>query len=366
MNLNTSEWKEFKVVKLFDICAGNYYSSDDYECGTTPYVSAAATNNGVGQMINLSPDFEGNKIVTGKVECKAFYQGKPFCATSDANVYSPRFDMTLNVGLFLTSIITFNERGKWSYGRQCRVGDSKEIVIKLPIQYNSDGSPLLDNTYKYSEQGYVPDWQFMEDYIKSLHYKPLTTKRVNEKKIELNVSQWEEFYVGDVFKIKYGINMELNACEECNMNDSESVAFVARTAENNGVSAYVKKEKDKVPQKAGTITCAGGGSVLSTFVQFHDFYSGRDLYLLNEKEALSIKTKLFLTTIILKNQYKYSYGRQANKTLPSLVLKLPIQRNSDGSPVIDETKKYHSKGYIPDWQFMENYINSLPYSDRIV
>lgn len=131
MELNVQDWKEFEVKKRFDICAGNYYSSDDYEIGVTPYVSASASNNGVGQMINLPPDFRSNKIVTGKVECKAFYQGKPFSATSDANVYTPKFEMTQNVGLFLTSIITFNEKGKWSYGRQCRVGDSNEITVKL-------------------------------------------------------------------------------------------------------------------------------------------------------------------------------------------------------------------------------------------
>ena len=108
MDLNVKEWKEFNITKLFDIGAGNYYSSDYYDEGTTPYISASATNNGVGQMINLSPDFSGNKIVTGKVECKAFYQGEPFCATSDANVFSPKFTMSKYVGLFLTSIISFN------------------------------------------------------------------------------------------------------------------------------------------------------------------------------------------------------------------------------------------------------------------
>ena len=37
----------------------------------------------------------------------------------------------------------------------------------------------------------------------------------------------------------------------------------------------------------------------------------------------------------------------------------------DGSYVIDKNKIYSNEGYIPDWQFMEGYINSLPYSDRI-
>lgn len=26
---------------------------------------------------------------------------------------------------------------------------------------------------------------------------------------------------------------------------------------------------------------------------------------------------------------------------------------------------YHPKGFIPDWKFMEDYINTLPFSDRI-
>lgn len=170
MELNTQNWKEFNVSKLFNICAGNYYSANDYEYGITPYVSAAATNNGIGQMISLQADFKGNKIVTGKVGCRAFYQSQSFCATSDANIYSPKFEMSPNIGLFLTSIISFNENGKWSYGRQCRVGDSNKIIIKLPIQYNPDNTPKIDKNKTYSNDGYIPDWQFMEDYINSLPY----------------------------------------------------------------------------------------------------------------------------------------------------------------------------------------------------
>ena len=365
MKLNVQDWKEFKIPKLFDIYAGNYYNCDDYEPGITPYVSASATNNGVGQMINRTPDFNGNKIVTGKVECKAFYQGEAFCATSDANVYSPKFKMTQNVGLFLTSIITFNENGKWSYGRQCRVGDTKGITIKLPIKYNQDKTPFIDDDRTYSDEGYVPDWQFMEDYIKLLHHKPITTKVKIGSVKALEIDQWEEFTVSKLFDVKYGINMELNTCIETTCDDPEGIAFIARTAENNGVSAYVKRIEGKAPQPAETITVAGGGSVLSTFVQKRPFYSGRDLYLLISKEDISLKVKIFISTVLFANQYRYSYGRQANKTLPDLILKLPIKRDDNGNPIIDDSHKYSDKGYIPDWQFMEDYINSLPYNDRI-
>ena len=106
-------------------------------------------------------------------------------------------------------------------------------------------------------------------------------------------------------------------------------------------------------------------SVLSTFVQKRPFYSGRDLYLLLPKTNMSLKTKMFICTVLSANQYRYSYGRQANKTLPYLILKLPILRDINKNPVIDETHMYSKKGYIPDWEWMESYINSFPYSDRI-
>lgn len=45
-----------------------------------------------------------------------------------------------------------------------------DTVMKLPVVYNADGTPFIDGDKRYSEEGYVPNWQFMEDYIKSLPY----------------------------------------------------------------------------------------------------------------------------------------------------------------------------------------------------
>lgn len=374
MELNVQDWKEFKIPRLFDICAGNYYSSDDYETGTTPYVSASATNNGVGQMINLTPDFKGNKVVTGKVECKAFYQGKSFCATSDANVYSPKFEMTQNVGLFLTSIITFNENGKWSYGRQCRVGDTKEIIIKLPIKYNQDKTPFIDNDHVYSDEGYVPDWQFMEDYIKSLHHKPITTKVKAVSIKDLEIEKWEEFYLKDLFTCQMGNGIDATATS----SENPKYNYVSRDSKGNGVVAkvdeYFNVKKNGIstkeqPFQAGTMTLALGGCFLgSCFVQKYPYYTAQNVAILTEKEPLSIATKLFISTLI-RNECKYKYlafGRELNTHYKTdFMIKLPIKRYEDGNPIIDDNHTYSDKGYIPDWQFMEDYINSLPYSDRI-
>ena len=160
--------------------------------------------------------------------------------------------------------------------------------------------------------------------------------------MKLTERPFKEFKLSEIFEINYGVNLELNNCSECTKNENSSVNFVARTAENNGVSAHVYKIGDIPPQKRGLITVAAGGSVLSTFLQTEPFYSGRDLYTLESKKKISDEAKLFIVTIIKKNRYKNSYGRQANKTLPDLILKLPVTSHGD-----------------PDYDFMDRYIKSL-------
>lgn len=119
--------------------------------------------------------------------------------------------------------------------------------------------------------------------------------------------------ISDIFDVSYGINLELNKCDVT--NDRDGINFVSRTSQNNGVVAKVKRIEGKEPQPAGVLTCAGGGSVLSTFVQTEPFYSGRDLYILKPKKYMSLNEKLFYAMCIKENAYRYNYGRQANKTL---------------------------------------------------
>lgn len=124
----------------------------------------------------------------------------------------------------------------------------------------------------------------------------------------------------DLFDVEYGVNLELLNCEETTADDIDGINFVSRTASNNGVVAVVKKIDGVIPQKAGTLSCAGGGSVLETFLQTKPYYSGRDLYVLTPKKPMTIQEKLFYCMCIKANAYRYNYGRQANKTLKNLEL----------------------------------------------
>lgn len=168
--IDTLNWEYFEIPKLFKVRAGFYHYSDEYSEGHTPYISATNKNNGINDYIDIIPEFESNRITTEKVNCCAFYQPNPFCATSDVNVFEPLFEMNKYIALFIVTIINYDENYRWNYGRQCRVGDSNKIRIKLPIKKDSNGVAIIDKNKKYSKEGYIPDWEYMENFIKSFPF----------------------------------------------------------------------------------------------------------------------------------------------------------------------------------------------------
>lgn len=122
--------------------------------------------------------------------------------------------------------------------------------------------------------------------------------------------------VDKLFDVKYGINLDLNKLETTEIN--HGIRYIGRTEKNNGVTAWVKQILEKKMNPPMTISVAGGGSVLSTFVQEYPYYSGRDLFYLDPIEDMSLNELLYYATVLRKNKFKFSYGRQANRTLHSL------------------------------------------------
>jgi hypothetical protein len=119
-----------------------------------------------------------------------------------------------------------------------------------------------------------------------------------------------------LFDVKYGVNLELNAM----IRDPKGLPFVSRSARSNGVVARVARLPNKEPIPAGTISVAGGGSVMASFLQPEPYYSGRDLYYLTAKVALSDARKLYYCACLWANRHRFSYGRQANRTVGSVLV----------------------------------------------
>ena len=123
--------------------------------------------------------------------------------------------------------------------------------------------------------------------------------------------------VKDLFVLYQGNSLEL---VHIGTSNDSGINFVSRTAQNNGVVAKVEPIDGVNPFPAGVISVALGGSVLSAFVQTKPFYTAFHIMVLEPKRDMILAEKLYYCMCINKNAYKYSYGRQANKTLKDVEL----------------------------------------------
>ena len=127
------------------------------------------------------------------------------------------------------------------------------------------------------------------------------------------------------------------------------------------------KQKQYTYSLKPCLTVARSGS--AGFVSFQKYGcvvgDSAKILLLNDDVATP-EHYLFLQTILLANKFKYAYGRKVteNKYLAEEI-KLPVVHNSDGTLYIDATHQYSKEGYVPDWEFIDSYIKSLPYGDRL-
>ena len=155
MKLNTEEWKWFKYTDLFRISGSRTTPIDElenYGNGVFPYVTTQAVNNGVEGYYNYSTEKGGVLTVDSAVLGFCSYQEKDFSASDHVEVLTPLFEMNRYIAIFLVTLIN-KEQYRYSYGRKCSQIKLRNSKIKLPVTPSGE-----------------PDWQFMEDYIKSLPF----------------------------------------------------------------------------------------------------------------------------------------------------------------------------------------------------
>lgn len=332
MNLDLDKWGSFRISDLFPILqngkANQGMLSDGTECF---YVGAKKNDNGV--MLHCAYDEDliqkGNCIIficngQGSVGY-ANYMDVDFIGTTDI-VAGYNENLNQYNGLFIATVLC-QERPKYSFGRKWKT-HLKDTVIKLP--QTLDGNP---------------DWKNMEQYIKSLNYKPLTTMNKSENVLQLDIEHWKEFKVGDFFDIhptKFIKGVSAGDCVDY------GAPLVVNSAENNGIAGLC----DILPTEEGNIITFSDTTDGNTF-----FYQPKPFIGFAHIQGMYPKTRkwskeelLFLSTIMMfDSKGKYSYGRKMRRDIIlEIKIKLPVDKTGN-----------------PDWQFMKNYIKSLPYGDRI-
>ena len=158
--LKEKKWGEFFLNEIFtEIQRGKRLKKADHIEGNQPYISSTGLNNGLdGYVDNTEKVRIFNNCITlansGSVG-SCFYQPYSFVASDHVTKLENK-KFTKSVNLFISSIVA-RLGVKYSFNREMNDTRIKREKIMLPINKNS-----------------VPDYEFMENYMRNLEYKKLT------------------------------------------------------------------------------------------------------------------------------------------------------------------------------------------------
>jgi hypothetical protein len=160
LNIDSVKWQEFKIKDLFELKKGERLTEADRINGSIPLITASSYNNGITSFIDYDTYTNKKKLFKNKITVdmfgNIFYQMQDYF--SDDNIHTlllkNKYKQELNIytQLFLITIIK-KIAFKYGFGRQVRLHRLSKENIKLPVLQKD-----------------IPNWKFMEDYIKSLSY----------------------------------------------------------------------------------------------------------------------------------------------------------------------------------------------------
>ena len=302
-----------KISDYFDLEYGKFKEPfGNLNDGKTPFISSGDSENGVVGFFEVKSIYKNVISVarTGSVG-SSFYHPYDCLINSDCIVLKPKKECSSKEMLTFTYFLNKN-RYRYSYARKVtpqRLGET-EIPSQLFEIINSQ----------------IPS---IEKLSKPYH----------QKQISLKDREWKWFEYQDLFEVKRG---NLSSLETVKDFVGENPVITA-TFSNNGISFRTSLDS-KIAEN--TITIANNGSIGEAFYQSKGYNATSDISVLYPKFNLNQFKALFLTTLIRKEQYRFSYGRKWGlEMMRTSKIKLPI--NSENQP---------------DWEFMEDYIKSLPYS----
>ena len=299
LKLTDRNWGRFTIGDLFHIKIGKSIDGNkvNRENGKIAYITRKEQNNGLDGFIDYESDFLNNDypvLTIGNETAEPFVQCYPFFTGTKVNILKPRQELSASV-LSFVAVSLKQHKSKYSYSFTINSTRLKKQVILLPV--NSDG---------------LPDWQFMEDFIKQKEQKQIVDLKeyYADKAVALMIStgslkntEWQEFKIGKIFEQLLRGNNKGHSNEDCQFGVSY-----------NGLSVY--KKEDFVPSSNVFV---GYSSVLNRW------------------------NGLFLVTAINNGADRYNYGYIRNeKRLFNEKILLPV--NSDG---------------LPDWQFMEDFMKQI-------
>ena len=155
--VDTHNWKTFKLSQiLHQTGRGQRLRKQDRKEGEIPLATAGFVNQGISNYIGNDEQNTHVPSITIDMFCNCFLREYNFACDDNVYVFQTNENVSKNAKLFIVSVINaYSQRfaNKYNYDNQFREHTYKKESIKLPVDPQGN-----------------PDWEFMDNYIKSLPY----------------------------------------------------------------------------------------------------------------------------------------------------------------------------------------------------
>lgn len=165
-------WKEGREFIFSDLFTSQTGDTDiqkkDINGNDCYVVSAGLSNHGIIGKTDRKAKVIKKNTITVDMFGNAFYRDTEYKMVTHARVFalSPKFEMTEGSGLYVASCMSYLTK-KFAYSNMCSWNKIQDLSLCLPIQTDDSGKPVIDAGKTYSPKGYIPDWEYMEKYIKA-------------------------------------------------------------------------------------------------------------------------------------------------------------------------------------------------------
>lgn len=218
--------------------------------------------------------------------------------------------------------------------REVHPGESVQAMITAEDEWCAEAH--METDYSIISANSLS--QAVKDYVA---FKLQTPSAIPIKNLEPKKNGWKLFKLSTLFEIKKG--KRLTKADQTEGN----TPYIGAIDSNNGVSGYIGQPPI---HDGGTISVSYNGSVAEAFYQPVPYWATDDVNVLYPKGfKLTPATALFICTIIKLEKYRFNYGR-----------KWHLERMKESLICLPATKSGQ-----PDWDFMEAYIEALPYGSGI-
>ena len=383
--------KEFQLENLLQKVTTKKINLKKGDCPTSPSNeyniparTATTTNQGLSCYV---PETEATVLknmisVSANGDFCAFWHDEKFTILQDAYALKGKgFTLNREIALYIIGTMYTVLAPKYNWNNKSGWEKIKTECITLPIKTDENGNPIIDDTHFYHEEGFIPDFDYMQERIEELEQERieeleqylvatgLNDYELTDEDIEVlslsGFGHYEERDNEDVVKVRKEFKVSdlfesFNGDIDLQKKDINGKGFdvVSSGLENNGIIG--RTDIDARIFNNNTITIDMFGNCFYRDEQYKMVTHARVFSLSPLFDGLNNVNGQYIVSQFkyLPTVYNYSNMCSFNK-IKDDKLSLPIQTDEENNPIIDTECKYHPDGYIPDWDFMNKYIKAI-------